>query len=265
MSRLWRNELRIGLCPDRLILAGLKRDLREKHAEKDIVPISREASGWRAAVEALPSAMARFDSHKLEVTVIISNHFVRYALLPWNAELRTEAEWESFARHRLAGVYGPSVEGWALQNSKTASEGPRVVCAADRPMLEALSEAVCGSGASLVSVQPYLMAAFNRVRRRIGKESCWLVLEERGRLTMALFHQGTWQSIRSRRLDGDWQAELVEVLEREQAMMGLREACTQALVWSEDEIESWSAGPYCFVDLTLEDKAGDRAFAMAMG
>jgi len=91
------------------------------------------------------------------------------------------------------------------------------------------------------------------------------VLEERGRLTLALFKEGAWQSIRSRRVEGDWQAQLVEVLDREQAMMGMREACTQAFVWSEDEIESWSADRYSFVDLTLADEAGDRAFAMAMG
>ncbi len=83
---------------------------------------------------------------------------------------------------------------------------------------------------------------------------------------MALFHAGAWQAIRSRRVDGHWTAELPEILEREQAMLGLREPCTQAFVYSESEIESWSAGTYRFVDLTLtgEDR-DDRAFAMALG
>ncbi len=275
MSLLWRNHLRIGLCPDRLIVAGYRRGLRQIDVRKDIVPAlgetaveapANEGGRWHAAVEALPVALAQSDPHKLEVTVIVSNHFVRYALLPWNADLKTEEEWQSLARHRLGSVYGPVVEGWVLQQSKTAPDGARVVCAADRPMLEALSEKVCAYGASLVSVQPYLMSAFNRVRARIGKETCWLVLEERGRLTLALFREGAWQAIRSRRVDEGWASELPEILEREQALLGVGEPCTQAFVYSESEIESWSAGTYRFVDLTLAGAGeGDRAFAMALG
>jgi len=46
-----------------------------------------------------------------------------------------------------------------------------VVCAADRTMLDAIVERVTGTGAKLVSIQPYLMAAFNRVRGRIRGEN----------------------------------------------------------------------------------------------
>ena len=273
MSLLWRNRVRIGLCPDRLIVAGFRRNLRQIEARKDIVPArgegevdSGELARWYAAVETLPVALAQCDAQKLEVTVILSNHFVRYALLPWNADLKTEEEWQSLACHRLACVYGPAAEGWVLQQSRTAPEGARVVCAADRPLIDALSERIGAAGGTLVSVQPYLMSAFNRVRARIGKEDCWLVLEERGRLTLALFHDGAWQAIRSRRGDANWAAELPEILEREQAMLGIGEPCTQAFVYSESEIESWSAGTYRFVDLTLSGTTpDDRAFAMALG
>lgn len=276
MSLLWRNHLRIGLCPDRLIVAGYCRSLRQHEAHKDIVPTRGEAAldepgsdyaRWHAAVEALPLALAQSDPQKLEVTVILSNHFVRYALLPWNAELKSEEEWQSLAHHRLGSVYGPNVEDWALQQSKTSPEGARVVCAADRPMLEALSQKISACGATLVSVQPYLMSAFNRVRTRIGNECCWLVLEERGRLTLVLFRRGSWQAIRSRRVDCSWTSQLPEILEREQAILGVEEPCTQAFVYSESEIDSWSAGTYRFVDLTLASDAaeGDRAFAMALG
>ncbi len=272
MSLLWRNHLRIGLCPDRLIVAGVRRSLRQIEARKDIVPArgeaeldSGEVARWHAAVEAIPVALAQSDPQKLEVTVILSNHFVRYALLPWNAQLKTEEEWQSLARHRLGSVYGPAAESWVLQQSKTAPQGARVVCAADRPLIDAISERIVAAGGALVSVQPYLMSAFNRVRARIGKEDCWLVLEERGRLTLALFHAGAWQAIRSRRVGANWAAELPEILEREQAMLGIGEPCTQAFVYSESEIDSWSSGTYRFVDLTLSGATpDDRAFAMAL-
>jgi hypothetical protein len=266
---LWRNQLRIGLCPDRLIVCAQRRGLKTREPHREILPVVQASDGanWGAALDALPAAIDTAGAEKLDVTVVLSNHFVRYALLPWNAELKTEAEWESLARHRLGSVYGATVEDWTMQSSRTAPEGPRVVCAADRPMLEALGERVGAAGAALVSVQPYLMAAFNRVRARIGRESCWLVLEERGRLTLALFHAGAWQAIRGRRADERWQSLLPEILEREEALLGLEEPCTQAFVYSEAEIESWSAGTYRFVDLTLGAGSGegDRPFAMALG
>ena len=270
MSLLWRNNVRIGLCPDRLILAGQQRGLRSKQMHRDIIGVDGAADGaganWRAAVEAIPRALEAAEGDKPEVTVVLSNHFVRYALLPWNSELKTETEWESLARHRLGSVYGPIVEDWMLQSSRTAPEGPRVVCAADRPMLEALGETISGCGAVLVSVQPYLMTAFNRVRSLISNQSCWLVLEERGRLTLALLRQGGWHAIRSRRADERWQTLLPEILQREEALLGLDEPCTQAFVYSEAEIESWTAGTYHFVDLTLPEGAqtGERQFAMAL-
>jgi hypothetical protein len=265
---LWRNKLRIGLCPDRLIIASERTGLRQKDLRKDIISVQTTSDnpGWLAAVDALPSALELAETGKLEVTVIVSNHFMRYALLPWNAELRTEAEWESLARHRLAGVYGSTVEDWMLQSSKTGPQGARVVCAADRGMLDAIVERIGGTGARLMSIQPYLMAAFNRVRGRIGSESCWLVLEERDRLILAMFRDGAWQAIRSRRVDERWQTMLPEILEREHAMLGLDEPCTQALILSEDEVESWSSGACHFVDLTLPAGASleDRRFAMAL-
>lgn len=272
MSLLWRNHVRIGLCPDRLIVAGQRKGLlpgrRSEQSHRDILALDSMdgASPWRAAVEALPGALEMAGGEKPEVTVVLSNHFARYLLLPWNAQLKTEAEWESLARHRLSSVYGSNAEDWLLQSSQTAHEGPRVVCAADRAMVEALGDQVTACGAVLASVQPYLMAAFNRVRSLIGQRSCWLVLEERGRLTLALFGQGGWHAIRSRRADERWQAQLPEILQREEALLGVEAPCTEAFVYSEAEIESWSDGQYSFVDLTLPAgaTADERRFAMAL-
>jgi hypothetical protein len=47
-------------------------------------------------------------------------------------------------------------------------------------------------------VQPFLVAAFNRIRQTVGNGSCWIVVEEPGRLTLALLQRGAWVAIRSR-------------------------------------------------------------------
>src|SRR6185295_7823574 len=109
-------------------------------------------------------------------------------------------------------------------------QGPRLVSAADKALLDALRAKLAAGGARLASVQPYLMAVFNRLRQRVGNESCWLAIAEPGRLTLALIEHGTWRAIRSRRVDDGWQTALAQILERESAVLALAQPCTQVIL-----------------------------------
>ncbi len=269
MSPLWRDHLRIGVCPDRLILTGYRRGLRPAIAVRRIIPVesSPDAAHWQAAVDSLPSALALTKRGKTEITVILSNHFVRYALLPWNATLKTEAEWLALARHRLASVHGRAADDWSLRISQTARQGPRLVSAADKALLDALGARIAEGGARLASVQPYLMAAFNRLRPRVGNESCWLVIVEPGRLTLALIEHGAWRAIRSRRIDAGWPTTLPEILERESAVLALEQPCTQVIVYTQEAFDANTHGAFRVRDLTLAagSPSSDRTLAMALG
>ena len=269
MSPLWRDQLRIAVCPDRLVIAGYRRGLRPRLERAEIVPVNaaREGPAWRAAVDALPAALAQSAAARPEVTVILSNHFVRYDLLSWNAALKTDDEWMALARHRVASVHGQPAEGWALSVSITTPRGPRLVSACDRGLLDALEARIKGTGASLVAVQPHLMTVFNRIRPPVGTRSCWLVIDEPGRATVALIQQGAWQAIRSRGVDGREPVTLTEMLERESAILGLERPCTQVFVHGTEAGGAGNHGRYDVRDVTLASGAAvrDRQLAMAMG
>jgi hypothetical protein len=151
--------------------------------------------------------------------------------------------------------------------SETAPRGPRIACAADKALLEALDEKLGAARVDLASVQPFLMSAFNRMRRRIGNAPCWLAIAEPGRLTLALLRGGAWRAIRSRRIDAHWRASLHEILEREAALLALGRPCKQVIVHAHEEPDPGMPGGFLLRDLTLpEDVAAeDRAFAMALG
>jgi len=228
VSLLWRNKKqRVGLCSDRLFLS------------KDrIIAVrpSPNAEEWRAAVEALPEVLAGLKSH--EVSLVLADQFVRYALLPWNAALKTDEQWMALARHRLAAVHGAVAGGWEVKLTETAPLGPRLACAVDRELIEALAAQFVAAGVRLESVQPFLVAAFNRIRRTIGNGSCWLVVEEPGRLTLAFIQRGVWIAIRSRRSDSRWRAMLPEILERESAFLALSEPCTRVIVCAQGAFDT---------------------------
>ncbi|MBI4205209.1 MAG: hypothetical protein HY527_09300 [Betaproteobacteria bacterium] len=267
MRVLWRDHLRIGLGSKWLALAGYRRGLRPTPSAKEIVVVdSADASGpWQAAVDALPAALALWDRPRLDVTVVLSNHFVRYALLPWNATLKSEAEWLALARHRFSSVHGPLAEEWVVRVAETGGrESPRIASAIDQALLAAIEEGIAGAGASLVSVQPYLMAAFNRMRPMIGNASSWLVIEEPGRLTLALIQGGVWRAIRSRRRDDPRHLTLPEVLERESALLALEEPCTRVVIHTHLTVDTPMHGAYELYDVTPDAAAGDRELAMAL-
>jgi hypothetical protein len=208
----------VALCPGGLVLS--------RAGQMRVVDTGPD---WRDALEALPGALGARPPRRLHVT--LSHHFVRYALLPWTPALKSAEAWRAYAAQRLAAVYGAPAAPWALRVSATAARGPRIACATEQALLDALPAALGARGVRLASVQPHLMRAFNRERRALRRAARWLVVEEAGRLALALIERGAWRALRCRRVEADWRAALPALLEREAALLGLA-AAPPALVAS---------------------------------
>jgi hypothetical protein len=211
---------------------------------------------WRAALDALPAILK---SHKSrDASVVLADQFVRYALLPWNEAVKSREQWVALARHRFSALHGAHSAAWDVKVTETAPKGSRLACAVDRELIEGLASAFVAAGVNLVSVQPFLVAAFNRIRQMIGNGSCWIVVEEPGRLTLALIQRGAWTAIRSRRSDERWRIVLPEILERESAFLGLDRPCTRVIVCAQGEFEfdpqmldAWRAQAMSYRELAL--------------
>jgi len=241
VSLLWRNHLRISLGAERLVLADHERGLRRGKGSTSVTPVQGNPNDpeWRAALDALPAALAGFGGR--DVSVVLADQFVRYALLPWNAALKSAEQWLAMARHRLEAVHGAAAAGWDVQLTETAPSGPRLACALDRELLAELAAKLVAAEVRLVSVQPFLVAAFNRlrsgIRKAVGDGSCWLVIEEPRRLTLAFIQRGVWVAVRSRRIDSGWRAALPELIQRESAFLALSEPCTRVIVCAQDDFD----------------------------
>ena len=211
---------------------------------------------WRVAVDALPALLKAHKSR--EASVVLADQFARYALLPWNEAVKTPEQWLALARHRFSALHGAVSADWDVKITETAPMGARLACAVDRELIERLAAAFVASGVNLVSVQPFLVAAFNRIRKTIGNGACWIVVEEPGRLTLALIQRGAWVAIRSRRSDERWRMQLPEILERESAFLGLDKPCTRVIVCAQGDFEfdpqmqeTWRADAMSYRDLAL--------------
>jgi hypothetical protein len=228
-----RTELRVGLCPGRLVLPDA------------VLPVAGDPV----------AALGELKSRRL--AVVLSSHFARYAVLRWSAALKSERDWLAFAQHTFASTYGAAAAGWRIRVSAGRAREARVASAVDGALLDALRALP-----QVVSVQPYLMAAFNARRRALGRSRAWFVLQEPGRLTLALIGEERWQLVRTRQTRETWRDELADILEREAASAAAGE-CDAAWVCAEEEVPA-KIGRYRVTDVTLPNGANPAFRPQAM-
>lgn len=231
MSPLLHDELRIVLGPDQVVLARIGRDLtrrglRRRVMAKTVADCAAVAGGeapWDAAIKMLEANLPALAERRTFATVILSNHFMRYVVVPWSEALIDEAEEMAFARHCFRQVYGDAAESWELRQSLEPAGAQKLASAVDSRLLAVLRALFEQAGVRLKSVQPYLMAVYNNCRASLHSRSAWLALYEPGCLCLAQLQQGRWSSVRTMRIGSDWHESLTLILEREAC---LAESCT---------------------------------------
>lgn len=197
MSRLFPDCVEIALSPQEVSAARWRGFPRQR-----VVATSRAACDPAFGSEPWQGAVAALDALPLQgpckVTVVLSNHFVRYAVVPWSDALGTPAEEDAYVRHHFVKIHGERAKTWRLRSSEGAAGAPRLASAVDAGLLEALGKRFAKGGkARLVSVQPQLMRRFNEWRGLVPAQGAWLVLAEPDRACVALLAGGRWRTVQN--------------------------------------------------------------------
>ena len=216
MSRWSAERLRIGLAPERIDLARLRFGLSRNAARQSsasCTPKPGEAP-WQAALAALDGALAEFGSRGGSAAVVLSNHWVRYAVLPWQPSVTSAAEVEQLARLHFERCFGAAAAGWTIRTCDRGYGAAHVACAVDSALITALQACLAAHGLRLATLQPLLMAAYNDARREFSGSTAFAVVEA-GRVCLGLLQQDRWLAIASRRAGAD----LSEAIEQELATL----------------------------------------------
>lgn len=162
---------------------------------------------WHGALQALKGIKFQ----RSRVTVVLSNHFVRYALVPWSGALATPSEEEAYLRHYFAKIHGERAKAWLFRASEARRGEPRLASAVDAELVAAIRALFPKGGAArLVSVQPALMHVFNGARGAMPQPGgAWLVIAEPDRACVALHADGAFRAVQNAK--GEWRT----LLERE--------------------------------------------------
>lgn len=200
MSLSWRERLLVALAPGELCWLRLAGMFKSKLIGKGIVPVDPAYGihAWDGAIAALRAETARWSRDRLSVRVTLSNHFVRYALVPPSSEVSGQTEELALARFHFNKVHGDSSRGWEIRLSPGRSGAPRLACAIDSALLEALKQSFpAGQRPRLDSVQPLLMSAYNSGSGAIPKGGAWLILAEPDRACVALIKDRAWHAVQN--------------------------------------------------------------------
>jgi hypothetical protein len=231
------SEVRVALFPHQVALRRVERSLglrglvrRPGAAELLDADAAAGPAPWSGALAALEAAAA--GCRGAYATVILSNHFVRYALVPWSGDLADEQEEAGFARHCFLELYGEAAAAWELRVSPGKAGAARLASGVDAALLAALRESLGRAQVVLYSIQPHLMAAVNACRARLGAASAWFALLEPGHLCLGLLRRGEWLRIRGMRIGAAWAEELPVLLEREALLAGPEGAADEVFLWA---------------------------------
>ncbi len=239
---LWpRDECRIVLRPHQVVLARVSRDFtgsgwRKLVRERKVVSCKGTGVPWSSALKALEAALPEMADGCSSATVILSNHFVRYALIPWSDTLDGEKEELAYAQHIFKEMYGGDPGEWELRVS--AGTGTQVASAVDTALLVALRELFIRFELDLVAIQPHLMLAYNACLDDLRHRSTWLALIENGSLCLALLLRGQWSWIRMMRIGPHWHRELPFLLSREALVANTEDNVDDVLLWAPDHTET---------------------------
>jgi len=234
VSLLSRDHYRFALRPDRVLFTHRRRFLRERVERKSTWATDRGDDGvtnWNAALEALRRHLPAAAGRPPTASFILSSHFCHFALLPRNDALAGRAELLAYARHRMKAVLDDTAGEWVLTLSDAGGRNGHVASAVDGALVESIRTLCREKNLGLASIRPHFAVAFNTCRKALEDRSAWFVVHEDGLVTVSHFSHGNWQSLARRRVGPRWQAELVQVLDREQLLMeGEAAECNHVLL-----------------------------------
>ncbi|MCB1916474.1 MAG: hypothetical protein KDG52_12260 [Rhodocyclaceae bacterium] len=265
MSLLFRSEFCAALAPGRIELTRLAYGLRrrlEAWRRADLSPAAGDADCWRFVLEGLASMLQGDRPVRGRLKVVLSSHWVRFQVIPWNPEIGSPAEFAGYARACFERVYGEAAANWEIRFDEARTGCGRMACAIDRELIDGIARVTREAGCRLSGVQPYLMHAFNPLALPLGRKRFLFVLAERGRVTIAAGDRGGWTAVRNCSVTVDEDG-LRDLVERELKLLG-GEAQPEVIIHAPriaaEKLEAVEA-----LGWTLVPAAGATDYAMAWG
>ncbi len=150
---------------------------------------------WEAALQALAELLAEHAVRGGQLRVLLSARYSRFCLVPWSDAIGHPRELDAYARGCFENLYGQALDDWRIVLSPEPTGAARIATALPEALLQGLQALGRESRLRLRSVQPYLMAAYNRCSAQVEQGDFLFVLAEPRRSVLLLAAGGAWQQV----------------------------------------------------------------------
>lgn len=202
---------------------------------------------------ALTASIGAIKNRRTGAVVILSNNFIRYQVVPWNAAIVNHDEEIGFVRYRYEMIFGAMVNDWEFRLSTAVYGQQRLASAVDKGFITSIMQVIKGARCTLKSIRPRLMHDVNQLFSGVKGGDCRIVHYERGRVVVGVVKDGVWVSVRQARLNAEFPDMLVDFINRDVDMSDLKSR--------EMRVYVVISGP-CWADMNVLTEAG---FAVMKG
>lgn len=232
MSQLWRDQLHVFFAPERVDLVRSARGRKPTNIANITAKCNQKPGRlqWELPLHQLANMLE--SAQKSEMTVTISNHFIRYIVLPPENEITTPDEVFAYAGFRMREVYAERVNDWILSVSAWSPSGGAICAAISRELMAKLQELALRHKIKLIGIVPYLVSAFDQWHNLFDDKRNYFVLVETGRFCIALLNNNIWQNIRNQRILHNVEEELLAALDQEAIFYGHKETVEEVHLFS---------------------------------
>lgn len=194
MSRRWFNLPHLlrphqWFSPSTVALAA--NGIAVRRPDHSIQQLSSSEATY-ASSEALLEALAKV-SHFIaqgSVRFIVSHHFVRYLVLPWQEGVVQRSDWEAIAQHEFRKRFGAVAEDWRIRVSLHGYQQSVMACAIDQRLVDGLQNLALEHKWRISAIEPLLMSILDQHHGYAR----WLMVAEPERILLCEHHEGSWQS-----------------------------------------------------------------------
>lgn len=225
MLPLRRKELRVVLCPDKVIILVWKNGLRRSVISQAILPATpANASDWRPAMVILEQWLTENDLGKADVKILLSSCFIRFAMMPFSGDVSDYAERLIVAGLLLESIYGETAKQWKLTLDNEVYGEPCMVAAMDSALWDTLNQMVAPRQLRVVFIQPYVASVINAYAKKIQDGDGLLAVVESGQAALVDIRDKKIVGVRKTMLSGNsGEAEIAGLLHRETLISGLHD------------------------------------------
>ncbi len=155
---------------------------------------------WAGAIACLADWCSRRKSAKVkaaEPVIVISNHWVRYAVLPSDRGNLRRSEEVEFARAMIAERNGAEWEASTIRLSRGVSDEGIIAAAIPDALLADITSAVSASGLRCKAIHPLFSHALDHARFPGGNSQALIACIEPGRMVIGMVGKDGWSWVQS--------------------------------------------------------------------